>query len=100
MIGSLDVPRGSPYLTDVEDDAAIRKVLDLQPSSTRALAIEAGVDEKLLRMIRDGDRALTPAVRDALRDVLRRWEAGCREAAGVLEAAAEREADATRRRDE
>lgn len=93
MTWPLDAAHVRPYLTDVRDDAAvIRKVLELSPRSTRALAIEAGVDEKLLRMIRDEERALTPAVRDALRDVLRRWEDGCREAAEVLEAV-EREAE-------
>lgn len=88
MTPSLDLPRICTYSTDVEDDAAmIRKVFDSVPNSTRALAIEADLDESLLRKIRDGGRSLTPAVRDALAGVLRRWEAGCRKAAEILEVA-------------
>lgn len=69
--------------------AVLRKVLEANPASIRTLASEAGVSEKLLRLIRDGNRRLTPETRDALAGALRRWEARCREAAEQLE----READ-------
>lgn len=88
MTLGLDLPRPCTYSTDVEDDAAmIRKVLDSVPNSTRALAIEADLDESLLWKIRDGGRSLTPAVGHALAGALQRWETGCREAAEILEAA-------------
>lgn len=70
-----------------ETEAVLRKVLDAIPASNRALAREAGISPKLLRMIRDGDRRLTPETRDALAAALRRWEGRCGEAAEALEAA-------------
>lgn len=76
-----------PHFTDMEETKAIlRKVLDAIPTSTRALAQEAGVSEKLLRMIRDGDRRLTSDVRAKLVEALRTWETDCGNAADALEA--------------
>lgn len=65
---------------------ALQQVLDATPASIRALAREAGVDDRLLRLIRDGDRRLTPHVRDALVEAVSRWEARCRKAREALEA--------------
>jgi len=65
----------------------LRSVLEAIPASMRALAREAGVSPKLLRMIRDGERRLTPDTRDALAGALRRWEARCGEALDALESA-------------
>lgn len=77
-----------PHYSDMgEPKAVLRKVLDAIPTSLRALAHEAGVSEKLLRMIRDGDRRLTPEVRAQLVEALRAWEQDCGDAADALEAA-------------
>jgi len=65
----------------------LRLVFDAIPASTRALAREAGVSPKLLRMVRDGERRLTAATRDALVAALRRWEVRCGEALDALESA-------------
>lgn len=77
-----------PHLSDMgEIQAVLRKVLDAIPTSLRAFAHAAGVSEKLVRMIRDGDRRLTPDVRAKLVEALRTWEADCGDAADALEAA-------------
>lgn len=70
-----------------ETEAVLRKVLDAIPASTRALAREAGVSPKLVRMIRDGDRRLTPETRAKLVAALRTWEADVGDAADALETA-------------
>lgn len=67
--------------------AALRQALDANPASMRALAREAGVSPKLLRMLRDGDRRLTPDVRAKLVEALRTWETDCGDAADALKAA-------------
>lgn len=88
MSPQLAPPVCRPHIADMEEiQDALRKVLDAIPASTRALAREAGVSPKLLRMIRDGERRLTPQVRDELVAALRRWEAQCGDAAEALEAA-------------
>lgn len=69
-----------------ETEAVLRKALDATPGSIRALAEEAGVSERLLRMIRDGDRRLTSDVRAKLVVALRTWEEDCGAAADALEA--------------
>lgn len=51
----------------------IRRVLEEAPGSIRELAREAGVSHSLLVAIRDGQRRLTPATREALATALRRW---------------------------
>lgn len=70
-----------------EPRAALQEALEAIPASIRALAREADVSPRLLRLIRDGRRRLTPEARDAVAEALRRWEADCREAAESLEAA-------------
>lgn len=70
-----------------EHQALLREVLDATPTSLRALADAASVSEKLLRMIRDGDRRLTPEVRAALAEAIRTWEKDCGDAVDALEAA-------------
>lgn len=69
-----------------DESAALREALEAVPTSIRRLAEEAGVDEKLLRMIRDGDRRLTPSVRNTLLGALRRWEERVGGAIEALEA--------------
>lgn len=88
MSTALDWTVNCPYYADTMSDsrAALRQALDAIPASTRALAEEAGVDEKLLRMIRDGERRLTPETRDALVGALRRWGGRLDEAGEALEA--------------
>lgn len=88
MSTALDVAPSRPYCADAMSDsrAALRQALDAIPASTRALAEEAGVDEKLLRMIRDGERRLTPETRDALAGALRRWRGRLDRAIEALEA--------------
>lgn len=86
---ALASPSRCPYYSDMgESKAVLREVLDAIPTSLRALALAAGVSEKLLRMIRDGDRRLTPEVRVRLVEALRAWEQDCGDAADILEAAA------------
>lgn len=57
--------------------AGLQRVLQEAPCSIRALAREAGVNETLLRKIRDGERRLTPQTRKAVVGALRRWEDRC-----------------------
>lgn len=85
----LDTLLVCPYYADAmrESSTIVRRVLDQIPMSTRALAEKAGVDEKLLRMIRDGERRLTADVRDSLLAVLRRWRGQLDGALEELEAA-------------
>lgn len=63
----------------------IERILDEAPGSIRELAREAGVSERLIRAVRDGMRRLTPATRDALAAVLRRWAGRCQALAEELE---------------
>lgn len=82
------IPSVRPYFEDTMDArAALRQALNANPASMRALAREAGVSPKLLRMLRDGERRLTPDVQVKLVDALRRWEADVGDAANALEAA-------------
>ena len=62
-----------PHISDMgvlED--VVREALKLSPHSIRAIAEEAGVSEKLLRMIRDGERTATVPVVTALADAMER----------------------------
>lgn len=63
------------------------EAVEAAPGSIRELADEAGVSDTLIRLVRDGDRRLTPATRDALADALRRWGARCEAAAEGLASA-------------
>lgn len=65
----------------------LQRILRDAPCSIRALAREAGVNETLLRKIRDGERRLTADTRDAVVAALRRWEDTCGSLAGDLETA-------------
>ena len=56
----------------------------LSPSSTLALATEAGVSDRLLRMIRDGERSATPAVVEAVAGAMERLGARHGDVARVL----------------
>jgi len=49
----------------IREDAVV-EALKWSPHSIRAVALEAGVSEKLLRSIRDGKRVATPRVVKAL----------------------------------
>lgn len=66
-------------------DGLLRQALGAVPGSLRELARAADLSPRLLRMVRDGDRRLTPATRDALIAALRRWEERCGRAAEALE---------------
>ena len=62
-----------PHISDMgvlED--VVREALRLSPHSIRAIAEEAGVSEKLLRMIRDGERTATVPVVTALAGAMER----------------------------
>lgn len=65
----------------------LQRILRETPTSIRALAREAGVSHRLLQAIRDGDRRLTPATRDAVLRALRTWADTCSGLADDLEAA-------------
>lgn len=61
----------------------MRRALELAPVSGLALAKEAGVSARLLRMIRDGERRATPTTTGALLSALERLS-GQHEAAAVV----------------
>lgn len=64
----------------------LREILQRAPGSIRELARAAGVDVRLLTMIRDGDRRLTAATREKVTAALRRWSETTGELADRLEA--------------
>jgi len=72
----------------------IAETLDCVPTSIRTLAEHAGVSDELLRLIRDGERRLTPRVARAVARALGEWGETCRALAAELEAIAEAEEDA------
>jgi hypothetical protein len=63
---------------------AVRRALELAPGSIRALAQEAGISPRLLRMIRDGERTATPRVVAALASACDRMADHSAAAARVL----------------
>lgn len=63
----------------------LRELLDALPYGASALARDAGVSARLLRMVRDGDRRLTAEVRDALGASLSRRAARLGEVVEALE---------------
>lgn len=62
----------------------MRDALQVSPMSMRAIALEAGISDTLLRLIREGRRTATPATVQALADALERMSARNAEAARVL----------------
>ena len=68
---------------------AIRRALELFPSSILALAREAGVSGRLLGMIRDGERSATVAVTEAVATAIEGLGARHAEAARILRDALE-----------
>ena len=66
---------------------AIFRALALFPDSILALAREAGISGRLLRMIRDGERPATPEVTEAVASAIERLGARHEEAARILRAA-------------
>ena len=69
----LAIPLECPHIEDMgvlED--VVREALRLSPHSIRTIAEEAGVSDKLLRMIRDGQRTATVPVVTALADAMER----------------------------
>lgn len=87
MSAGVDTAPVGPQVEDAMSDprAALRQALEATPTSIRALAREAGVSHRLLRLVRDGERRLTPETRDAVADALRRWAEDCRGGAEALE---------------
>lgn len=75
-----------------EREDAVRRALDMASGSLRALADEANVSEGLLRHIRDGRRRATPAVVTAVAEALDRRAARAAEAAALLRATLNEEA--------
>lgn len=75
-----------PYLGNtMSEREVLRELLDDLPYGASALGRDAGVSDRLLRMIRDGDRPLTARVRDDLAAALRRRVARLRSAIEALE---------------
>lgn len=62
-----------------------QRVLREAPGSIRELAREAGVNETLLRKVRDGKRRLTRETQQAVVNALQRWSGRCEELARALE---------------
>ena len=63
---------------------AVREALELAPSSLRTLSRGACFSEKLLRLIRDGQRSATPPVVEALAETLELLAEEHAQAAAVL----------------
>lgn len=74
-----------------DERTVIQVILQEVPASVRELAREAGVSHGLLLAIRDGERGMTPATREAVVGALRRWSERCAELAEALDAAKPRE---------
>lgn len=83
---ALDLGSACPHTADMgatlED--AVRRALQAAPASLRTLAERAGVSERLLRMIRDGERTATPRVVDALAEALEALSRDHAAAASIL----------------
>ena len=62
----------------------MKQVLKHAPGSLLSIANEAGVSEKLLRLIRDGKRSATPAVTEAVAQALEDLGDRYSESASVL----------------
>lgn len=63
---------------------AVRKAVDALPGTSRALAMEAGIDPSLLTRILHFRRTVTPDVAQALESALRRWGKACLEGAELI----------------
>ena len=72
---------------------AVRRALADAPGSLRALAREAGVPHSTLVRIRQGDRAPTRDVAEALAGALERWSGSCADAADTLRQSLSQEVD-------
>lgn len=79
----------------IQEDA-VREALRLSPHSVRTLADEAGVSEKLLRLIRDGERNATPRVVMALAEAMKGLAQRQADAIRILQESLQREEDALR----
>jgi hypothetical protein len=64
--------------------AAIRRVVELAPCSTRSLALQAGIDPSLLTRILSEERAITPEIARKIEVALLAWRDRCAEAAELL----------------
>ena len=93
MSSALALQEARPYSSDMtpEREDAVRRALKIAPSSMLALAQEAGVSEKLLRLIRDEKRSATPRVVEALAGALERVSDRHGEAARILREVLRRE---------
>lgn len=77
---------GCPHIEDMsERDEAVRRAVDHWPGSIRALAQEAGISDRLLRMIYEGKRSATPATVRGLAAALERFGRRVEEARNALE---------------
>lgn len=75
-----------PYIGNtMNDQRVLHNLLDTAPYGANALARDTGVSARLLRMVRDGDRRLTPEVRDALVAAISRRAARLGEVVEALE---------------
>jgi len=74
-------------------EEAVRRALGELPGSLRAIAREAGISHSLLIRIRNGDRAATREVAEALADALGRWADRCSSAEGLLRHSLSQEVD-------
>lgn len=74
-----------PYIADMgEKEDALRRALEMAPDSIRLLAREAGVSDKLLRLIRDGYRTATPRTIEKLAKAMERFAERHTQAAQLL----------------
>lgn len=70
---------------------AVRRAIELSPTSIRALAHEAGVSPTLLLLIRDGERTATAETLEAMAEAAERMGSGLLDAARILRHALEPE---------
>ncbi|HTK43056.1 MAG TPA: helix-turn-helix transcriptional regulator [Gemmatimonadales bacterium] len=57
--------------------SALRAALRAGPGTQRKLAAEAGISPALLTRMLNGERAVTPAVAEALAEAFTRWSERC-----------------------
>ena len=86
---------GRPYYADMTTgmEEAARRALAMAPGSLRALADRAGLSEKLLRLIRDGERTATERTVTALAEALDEFADEHTQAATILRDALQRRED-------
>ena len=91
ILAPLPVRHHNGAMSDRLGDA-VRKALELAPSSLREIAGEAGVPHSTLVRIMSGERGATPEVAGAVAAALARWGRRCSQAERTIRQALNAEA--------